>query len=62
MKKKYCVDYKIGSSYWHSEWFDTKRERDIFIEELKATYMFKTKAYIASLDKFGNVIKVKMHK
>lgn len=62
MKKKYCVDYKIGSFDWHGKWFDTKEERDIFIEELKATDKFKTKKYIANLDKFGNVIKAEMYK
>lgn len=62
MKKKYCVDYKIGSFDWYGKWFDTKEERDIFIEELKATDKFKTKKYITNLDKFGNVIKVEMYK
>lgn len=62
MNKKYCVDYKIGSFDWHGSWFDTKEERDIFIEELKATDKFKTKKYITNLDKFGNVIKVEMNK
>lgn len=62
MKKKYCVDYKIGSFDWYGKWFDTKEERDIFIEELKATDKFKIKKYITNLDKFGNVIKVEMYK
>ncbi len=62
MKKKYCVDYKIGSFDWHGKWFDTKKERDIFIEELKVTDKLQTKKYIVNLDKFGNVIKVEMYK
>lgn len=62
MKKKYCVQYKLGVYDWQCKWFDTKEEREIFIDELKAIDNFKTQKYITHLDDFGDVIKVERNK
>ncbi len=62
MKKKYCVDYKIGNLDWSNSWFDTKEERDLFIEELKATDKFKTKKYVVYLNELNDVVKVEKYK
>lgn len=62
MEKLYCVQYKLEPFDWEANWFETKEERELYIDELKATDKFKIKKYIANLDKFGNVIKVEMYK
>lgn len=62
MKKKYCVDYKIGNLDWHNNWFDIKEGRTVFVEEMKATAKCKFKKYIAYLNEFNDVVKVEMNK
>lgn len=62
MKKKYCVQYKLGKYDWQCKWFDTKEERELFIDELESIDNFKTQKYITYLDDFGDVIKVERNK
>lgn len=61
MKKKYCVDYKIGNFCWRNKWFNSKEERDTFAEKLNAFDTFKTKKYIVYLNDF-DIIKVERNK
>ena len=62
MKKMYCVQYKLEPFDWEVNWFETKEERELYIDELKATDKFKIKKYISYLNDFGDIVKVERNK
>lgn len=62
MEKLYCVQYKLEPFDWEANWFETKEERELYIDELKATDKFKIKKYISYLNDFGDIVKIERNK